>query len=85
VPPAELSGVGVDASNRVKEIAMCQFELSPEEVVLIRELLDSGLRELRDEIRHTDSRSYREMLKEREALLQKLNTHVSEQALLTLS
>jgi hypothetical protein len=59
---------------------MCQFELTSEEVALMRELLDSGLRELRDEIRHTDSRQYRDMLKEREALLQKLTSHLVEQA-----
>jgi hypothetical protein len=64
---------------------MCQFVLSSEEVSLMQELLDSGLRELRDEIRHTDSRNYREMLKEREAMLQKLTVHVSEQAQLKLA
>lgn len=59
---------------------MCQFSFSSEEVALMQELLDCGLRELREEIRHTDSRNYREMLKEREALLQKLSAHVAEQA-----
>ena len=58
---------------------MCQFELTTDEVSLIRELLETGLRELRDEIRHTDSRNFREVLKAREALLQRLNSHLVQQ------
>jgi hypothetical protein len=59
---------------------MCQYEFTTEEVVLMRDMLDACLRELRDEIRHTDSRAYRELLKQREALMLKLNEHLGLQA-----
>jgi hypothetical protein len=38
----------------------------------LQQVLESSLRELRDEIRHTDSRNFRELLKCQETSLQEL-------------
>lgn len=45
------------------------IELSPEERTLLVEILDESLRNLKEEIYHTDSFDYKEALKARESLL----------------
>jgi hypothetical protein len=51
---------------------MRTLELSPEEFSLLREILTSTLGELRVEISRTDSRDFRDGLKEREAVVRRL-------------
>ena len=48
---------------------MPKLELSGPEAVLLRELAEEWLADLRVEIGHTDSKDYREALKRRESLL----------------
>ncbi len=42
---------------------MVQIELTDEDAALICEILETELRELRDEIHHTDHRDYRKRLR----------------------
>ena len=49
-----------------------QVTLSPDEARELRELLDSALSELRSEIHHTDTPSFKERLQQRERLLMQL-------------
>ena len=51
---------------------MSTLELSPEEFRLLREILTSYLGELRVEISRTDTRDFRDNLKEREAVVRRL-------------
>jgi hypothetical protein len=51
---------------------MLQIQLSTEEARLLREILESYLGDLREEVHHTDSFEYREALKHEEATLKKL-------------
>lgn len=51
---------------------MLNLTLSENEGKLLSEVLDISLNRLGDEISHTDSHDYRERLKERRELLQKL-------------
>lgn len=51
---------------------MIQINLTPEEIQLLRGLLDTILEDLRVEIHATDKMDYKDMLKERKALLLKL-------------
>ncbi len=53
---------------------MIRVDLTSDQVKLLQQVLESSLRELRDEIRHTDSRDFRELLKSQESSLQEL-TH----------
>lgn len=46
-----------------------QLTLSSTEAEALRELLESEIPELRSEIRHTDTYSYRDRLRERERVL----------------
>jgi hypothetical protein len=55
-----------------KEAKMIQINLTQEEIQLLRGLLDTILEDLRVEIHATDKMEYKEMLKERKALLIKL-------------
>jgi hypothetical protein len=52
---------------------MIQFEMTPEEKEILVQLLESCLSDLHDEISHTDNYDYREMLKHRRQVLQKLS------------
>jgi hypothetical protein len=52
---------------------MIQFEMTPEEKEILVQLLESCLADLHDEISHTDNYDYREMLKHRRQVLQKLS------------
>jgi hypothetical protein len=49
-----------------------QIQLSTEEALLLREILESYLGDLRGEVHHTDSFEYREALKHEEATLKRL-------------
>ncbi len=51
---------------------MIHVDLTSDQVKLLQQVLESSLRELRDEIRHTDSRNFRELLKTQESSLQEL-------------
>lgn len=50
---------------------MLQIQLSTEEALLLREILESYLGDLRGEVHHTDSFEYREALKHEEAALKR--------------
>ncbi len=49
------------------------LELTAEEARELKQLMDTGLSELHDEIDHTDNRNYREMLKGRYQRLEQIN------------
>ena len=51
---------------------MIQINLTQDEIQLLRGLLDTILEDLRVEIHATDKMDYKDMLKERKALLLKL-------------
>jgi IS1 family transposase len=51
---------------------MVQLEITPDEREILLELLQSCLSDLHSEIAHTDNYDYREMLKNRKHVLQKL-------------
>lgn len=51
---------------------MIRVDLTSDQAKLLQQVLESSLRELRDEIRHTDSRNFRELLKCQETSLQEL-------------
>jgi hypothetical protein len=51
---------------------MVHMQLSPEEALLLRDILESYLDDVRGEVHHTDSFEYREDLKHEEATLKKL-------------
>ncbi len=51
---------------------MLDLELTATEEVILREILTSEISDLRDEIAHTDSLEFREGLKERRRILQKV-------------
>jgi hypothetical protein len=55
---------------------MLQIQLSTEEAFLLREILESYLRNLRGEVHHTHSFEYRESLKHEEATLKQLLSRV---------
>ncbi len=56
---------------------MIRVDLTSDQVKLLQQVLESSLRELRDEIRHTDSRDFRELLKSQESSLQELTHSLS--------
>jgi len=49
-----------------------RLELTSEEAAKLRQLVDGCLADLRGEIRHTDNRAFRQMLKQDEAFLRSL-------------
>jgi hypothetical protein len=51
---------------------MVHMQLSAEEALLLREIIESYLGDLRAEVHHTETVEYREGLKHREATLKKL-------------
>jgi hypothetical protein len=57
---------------------MIQLQLTEEERQLLLELLDCDIAELRGEIANTDRREYREMLKNREIILKKLQRELAQ-------
>ncbi len=64
---------------------MFQIQLAEEERQLLLELLENDITELRGEIADTDRREYREMLKDRELLMKKLQKELSSLALGSVS
>jgi hypothetical protein len=61
-----------DGTAAERSHAMFQFLLTEEERSLLVELLENDIIELRGEIADTDKREYREMLKDRERVMKKL-------------
>lgn len=51
---------------------MMQLDLTPEEVSILAEVLESAHSDLRMEIADTDSKDFRDMLKERKAVIAKV-------------
>lgn len=54
-----------------------RLELTTDEASLLAEVLDSVLSELSDDIAHTDTRDYRDGLKQRRATLREIRTRLS--------
>jgi hypothetical protein len=61
----------------VKEVAMLQITLSEEEKLTLRDLLQCCLAELRVEILHTDDMDFKDMLKDRRKVLEKILAELS--------
>ena len=57
---------------------MIKMELSVEELIILVDLLDTAISEIRMEIMQTDNRDYRKMLQQREVLLKKLHTSITD-------
>lgn len=57
---------------------MIKLELTIDEMIILVDLLDTAISEIRGEIMQTDNREYRKMLQDRELLLKKLHTSVTE-------
>ena len=53
------------------------FEVSPEEVAVLKELLDAEVRDIPSEIRRTQTASYKDDLKRRRVLLRGLAERVA--------
>ena len=51
---------------------MVRVELTEQEVLILREFLEAGLRALYREIHHTETRSFKEQLKAKQALIERL-------------
>ena len=51
---------------------MLQIELADEEQYILKEILESDLSDLRMEIRETDDRTFKEMLKNKEQVMEKI-------------
>jgi hypothetical protein len=56
---------------------MVQMSLTPDEAALLRELLENAIIDIRKESWHTDTRSFRELLKAREKALAQVLDRVS--------
>lgn len=56
---------------------MLQITLSDEEKMILEDLLQCCLAELRDEIHHTDDMEYKDMLKSRRNVVQKILQEVA--------
>jgi hypothetical protein len=57
---------------------MADITILPHEALLLQELLESTLSDLRMEIANTDSQDYREKLKSRKRALQNVLTQIEE-------
>ena len=51
---------------------MVRIELTDQEVLIMREFLEAGLHALYREIHHTETRSFKEQLKAKQALIERL-------------
>ena len=60
------------------ETTHAPLEVSSEELEVLAELLESERAKLMVEIRHTDHRSYREQLRERLAIVERLEERAKE-------
>ena len=57
---------------------MVQFKITEEERELLIEILENDISDLRMEIADTDRREYREMLKNREVLMKKIQQKLEQ-------
>lgn len=57
---------------------MIKMELAIEEAIILVDLLDTAISEIRMEIMQTDNHDYRIMLQQREALMKKLYASISD-------
>lgn len=57
---------------------MIKLELAVEEMIILVDLLDTAISDLRMEIRQTYNRDYRKMLQQRVILLKKLYTSITD-------
>jgi len=57
---------------------MIRLEITPDEREILIQLLQGCLADLHSEISHTDNYDYREMLKNRRVVLQKLSNALEE-------
>ncbi len=57
---------------------MIKCDLSPDELNILKEILESEISDLSMEISHTDRKDYRETLKTHRKVLQKLLTALKE-------
>jgi len=55
---------------------MMNLELSDKQRTALADMLDTSLSALHDEISHTDTREYREMLRERQDVLTEIRTRL---------
>ena len=62
----------------LKEAAMLHIDLTVEERELLESMLDACLTDLRAEVSNTARHDYKQMLKQREALLRKIIAAVHE-------
>ena len=51
---------------------MVRLELTEQEVLIMREFLEAGLKALYREIHHTETRSFKDQLKAKQALIERL-------------
>lgn len=51
---------------------MVQLDLDPHDAKILHEMLEARLSELFDEIAHTDARDYKEMLREKRRILERV-------------
>lgn len=51
---------------------MARIELAEHEVLILREFLEAELHELSHEIHHTDSRTFKEQLKAKQSVLERV-------------
>jgi DNA-binding NtrC family response regulator len=70
-------GAQAYAGGSARRPSMTRLELTDEEAVILRDLLDARWQELLKEIRHTDHREFRELLKARAATLERLVSQLS--------
>ncbi|NLF50801.1 MAG: hypothetical protein GX577_06655 [Leptolinea sp.] len=57
---------------------MIKLEFAVEEMIILVDLLDTAISDLRMEIRQTYNRDYRKMLQQRVILLKKLYTSITD-------
>ncbi len=60
---------------------MQNLQLTSEEAEVLRDLLHHGISEMDTEILHTDTHSFKEMLKRRRVVLEQVMSKLSEQAM----
>ncbi len=57
---------------------MIHLDLTAEEITILLDMLDTCISDLRTEIADTDNRDYKQMLKNREAILKKMLVEVQQ-------
>ena len=64
---------------------MLKIELSPVEVTILIQILETSLSDLRSEIVGTDNITYKEMLRQRKTIILRLLAHLNEKQQLPLA